>query len=445
MSITYTQGWDVENRLVAVTTPTGTVQFRYDGDGNRVLRIGPEGITVYIGDYYERQGSVVTKYYYAAGQRIAVRVGGALYFLHGDHLGSATLTTDINGNRVGELRYTPYGVTRHEWGNTPTNRRYTGQRWDTALGLYDYRARYYHPALGRFISADPLVLEPGNPQALNRYAYVYNNPLRYTDPTGHFAWLVAVPVGALIGAGVTYGIQVAANISQNGLNVQAFTAVNWAAVGGGAVAGAVGAATFGVGTAVLGTGLAGTVAAGAISGAVAGQAARATENVLQGKALTTGLGEPGEILQDMALGGAFAGAAYGAGRIFRAASSSRITNPIPRRMARVIPADLADSVVTLGPPGAEDVFVTAADDIAGIKTTRDLAYRLTLVDEAGNLRKGPFAVLEFDTPEYGIASPINRRIPGFVGRGRTAGGAREFVIPNFPISNLKNLRIWRVE
>ncbi|MBC7344076.1 MAG: hypothetical protein H5U03_01365, partial [Clostridia bacterium] len=76
---------------------------------------------------------------------------------------------------------------------------------------------------------------------------------------------------------------------------------------------------------------------------------------------------------------------------------------------------------------------------------RELAYRLTLVDEAGNLRQGPFAVLEFDTPEFGIASPINRNIPGFVGRGRTAGGAREFVIPNLPISALKNLRIWRVE
>lgn len=67
----------------------------------------------------------------------------------------------------------------------PTTRLYTGQRLGSALALYDYRARYYHPALGRFISADPVVPEPGNPQALNRYAYVYNNPLRYVDPTGY--------------------------------------------------------------------------------------------------------------------------------------------------------------------------------------------------------------------------------------------------------------------
>jgi len=113
-------------------------------------------------------------------------VGGALYHLHTDHLGSATLTTDTGGNRVGELRYTPYGVTRYEWGSTPTDRRYTGQPWE-GFGLYDYGARMYSPSLGRFISADPIVPEPRNPQDLNRYAYVRNNPLGYVDPTGHFS------------------------------------------------------------------------------------------------------------------------------------------------------------------------------------------------------------------------------------------------------------------
>jgi RHS repeat-associated protein len=113
-----------------------------------------------------------------------VRGNGTLSFLHGDHLGSATLTTDIHGNRIGELRYTPYGVTRYEWGNTPTDRRYTGQRWEGGLGLYDYRTRSYHPVLGRFISADTVVPGPGNPQGLNRYAYVHNNSLKYTDPDG---------------------------------------------------------------------------------------------------------------------------------------------------------------------------------------------------------------------------------------------------------------------
>ena len=89
---------------------------------------------------------------------------------------------------MGEARYTPYGEMRRDYprGVIPTDRLYTGQRQET-FGLYDYRARYYHPALGRFVSADPLVPEPGNPQGLNRYAYVTNNPLKYTDPSGH--WL----------------------------------------------------------------------------------------------------------------------------------------------------------------------------------------------------------------------------------------------------------------
>ncbi len=210
--VTYQQQFDAENRLSVVTdTVTGQVtRFVYDGDGNRVLRIGPEGTTVYIGDYYEKQGSVVTKYYYAAGQRVALRVGGALYFLHGDHLGSATLTTDINGNRVGELRYTPYGVTRYEWGSTPTNRRYTGQSWE-GFGLYDYGARMYSPSLGRWISADTIVPDPLNPQSLNRYSYVYNRPLVYIDRDGHFPWLPVVIVGGVV-LGGAIGLAVVPNI-----------------------------------------------------------------------------------------------------------------------------------------------------------------------------------------------------------------------------------------
>jgi len=55
------------------------------------------------------------------------------------------------------------------------------------VGLYDYRARWYEPTLGRFVQPDTIVPEPGKPQALNRYAYVYNNPLRFSDPSGYFS------------------------------------------------------------------------------------------------------------------------------------------------------------------------------------------------------------------------------------------------------------------
>ena len=80
----------------------------------------------------------------------------------------------------------------------PTDRRFTGQRWEASLGLYDYRARFYDPALGRFLQPDPLVPEPGNPQALNRYAYVYHNPLRYIDGDGHLPVVPLLVAGAIL-------------------------------------------------------------------------------------------------------------------------------------------------------------------------------------------------------------------------------------------------------
>ncbi len=83
-------------------------------------------------------------------------------------------------------------------GTLPTDRLYTGQWWESGLGLYDYRARYHHPALGRFVQPDTLVPEPGNPQSLNRYAYVYNNPLRYIDDDGHLPIVPLLIVGGAI-------------------------------------------------------------------------------------------------------------------------------------------------------------------------------------------------------------------------------------------------------
>ncbi|MFZ5909211.1 MAG: polymorphic toxin type 10 domain-containing protein [Chloroflexota bacterium] len=111
----------------------------------------------------------------------------------------------------------------------------------------------------------------------------------------------------------------------------------------------------------------------------------------------------------------------------------------PRRLARIIDADLMETTTTLGNPIKDDVFVTAADDIAGIETSEELAQRLTLIDNEGKFLRGPFGILEFDTPTTGLASPINRKNPGFVGTGKTAGGAREFIIKNLKLDKLKNL------
>jgi len=129
---------------------------------------------------------VPTSYYFAGGQRIAMREGVTVIYLLGDHLGSTSITANSNGTLYTEQRYYPWGDTRYNSpATTPTTYQFTGQRKD-ATGLYFYNARYYDPLLGRFLQADTIIPSPGNPQSLNRYAYVYNNPLRYTDPTGHF-------------------------------------------------------------------------------------------------------------------------------------------------------------------------------------------------------------------------------------------------------------------
>ncbi|MDH7490604.1 MAG: RHS repeat-associated core domain-containing protein [Anaerolineae bacterium] len=116
-----------------------------------------------------------------------MRVGTSTwYFLLTDHLGSTARTATSSGTLYGELRYRAWGENRYSWGTTPTTYHFTGQREESTIGLYFYNARWYDPALGRFAQADTIVPGPGNPQALNRYAYVYNNPMKYTDPSGHY-------------------------------------------------------------------------------------------------------------------------------------------------------------------------------------------------------------------------------------------------------------------
>jgi RHS repeat-associated protein len=119
------------------------------------------------------------------GQQVAVREGITLTFVYGDHLGSASVTTNISGTKVSEVRYYPFGETRYSSGTTPTSKRFTSQEEQVGIGLYDYGARFYDPAIGRFVSADSVVPRPGNPQNLNRYSYTNNRPLNLVDPSGH--------------------------------------------------------------------------------------------------------------------------------------------------------------------------------------------------------------------------------------------------------------------
>jgi RHS repeat-associated protein len=109
-------------------------------------------------------------------------------WLHGDLLGSASVATNSSGGKIAnsEQRFTPYGSPRLSASGLPTDKTFTGQRVEAGIGgIMDFNARFYDPLIGRFLSADTIVPGAGNPQALNRYAYGFNSPLKYTDPDGH--------------------------------------------------------------------------------------------------------------------------------------------------------------------------------------------------------------------------------------------------------------------
>jgi RHS repeat-associated protein len=121
-------------------------------------------------------------------------------YLHRDHLGSITHITDNTGAVIEELAYDPHGKRRNalDWTDATTQifasetlPGFTGHEGLDSVGLIHMKGRVYDPGLGRFLSADPNVQSLQNTQALNRYSYVLNNPLSFTDPSGFFLRAVA--------------------------------------------------------------------------------------------------------------------------------------------------------------------------------------------------------------------------------------------------------------
>ena len=172
---TFTWGYDDR------PTSINGIPMVYDYQGKRVKK----GLTRYAGDLYECTGAACTMYIFANGKRIARKAGASINYYHGDHLGSSSVVTGDSMAKVEEISYYPYGQTRTDAGAVNVRHKYTDQEWDSETGLYYYKARYYNPLVGRFISADTVVTDPFDPQNLNRYSYVINNPIRYADPTGH--------------------------------------------------------------------------------------------------------------------------------------------------------------------------------------------------------------------------------------------------------------------
>ena len=98
--------------------------------------------------------------------------------------GSTGLVTNRDGNAVENQQYYAYGRPRGG-GALPTDFTYTGQKVDDT-GLMYYRARYYDPVIGQFVSPDTIVPDATSALDYNRYMMVRGNPLKYNDPTGHF-------------------------------------------------------------------------------------------------------------------------------------------------------------------------------------------------------------------------------------------------------------------
>jgi RHS repeat-associated protein len=181
-----TFAWDVDNRVTSVTMG-GTTSMEYDYTGMRVKKNGG-GTTLYpfAGVEIDPNNNVMTKFIRIGNENFASNKGGVQYFYHNDHLGGVNVITDGNGARCQLNEYDPWGSVSKQDGNCDSTHKFTGKELDPETGLYYYGGRYYDPEISRFISPDPFVQDPTEPQNLNRYSYVDNNPVGYIDPSGYF-------------------------------------------------------------------------------------------------------------------------------------------------------------------------------------------------------------------------------------------------------------------
>jgi RHS repeat-associated protein len=134
---------------------------------------------------------------------------------HHDQVNSVVALSDHNGAKTQSIVYGPFGENISSTGSSSNSMKYTGREQDAETGLYYYRARYYDPEVGRFISEDPIGFDGG----INFYAYVGNSPLQMTDPSGELPILVPIvacavspvcraAVGGVIGGTISVGVVV---------------------------------------------------------------------------------------------------------------------------------------------------------------------------------------------------------------------------------------------
>ena len=183
----HTFSYDGENRPYLA----GGVNYYYDGESERVAKsngklywFGTNSAPVLETD---TSGNTPTEYGFFNGKRVAMRKSdGSVHYYFADQVGSADVVTNATGAMPPEqdIESHPYGEQQVYTDTLGQEYRFTGKERDAESGLDYFTARYFGSSLGRFMSPDPMGGHPEDPQTLNRYAYVRNNPTTLTDPTG---------------------------------------------------------------------------------------------------------------------------------------------------------------------------------------------------------------------------------------------------------------------
>ncbi|MEH0545890.1 RHS repeat-associated core domain-containing protein [Streptomyces sp. B21-105] len=182
--------WDSEGHLAKTTQGALVTDYTYDADGDRLTRTDSAGTTLYLPGGNElklsKDGTTVTgtRYYSAGSTTVAMRTGGKLTFLLSDHHGTGTTQVDASTLAITRRKTALFGGPR---GTQPTtwqgDRGFVGGVRDADTGLTHLGAREYDPAIGRFVSVDP-VMDSTDPLQLDGYGYSHNNPITRSDPSG---------------------------------------------------------------------------------------------------------------------------------------------------------------------------------------------------------------------------------------------------------------------
>jgi RHS repeat-associated protein len=168
--------WDEENRIQSISNNGQTITYKYNAVGERVIKRGPQGETVYVNPFFTiRNREVGIKHIYANGVRIAsklmcqdkpganprgkVPVEKDQYFYHYDHLGSTNFVSNASGQLFGHWEYFPFGeIFIEETSNTQrTPYLFTAKEFDEETELYYFGARYYDPRISIWLSPDPIL------------------------------------------------------------------------------------------------------------------------------------------------------------------------------------------------------------------------------------------------------------------------------------------------